>query len=86
MKVIYKYELEIVDRQYLELPNEYVILKVANQDGKLCLWAEVDNEYDERYLYPGSIWIVGTGQDLENVGGTYFDSVLMGSYVWHVYL
>lgn len=38
-KAIWKYSLEIVDRQTVKMPQNAEILSVDNQRGHLCLWA-----------------------------------------------
>jgi hypothetical protein len=42
MKTIYKYLLDVQDEQEVSLPVGARILSIAMQQGKLCLWAEVD--------------------------------------------
>lgn len=42
MKTIYKYLLEIADRQVVEMPRKALLLSVQVQRGEPCLWALVD--------------------------------------------
>ncbi len=83
MRVIYKYELKIDNINTIIMPAEHVILKVAEQDGKLFFWAEVDTSTEEI----GKIFMIyGTGQELSHGGYEYFDSVIMSNgLVWHIY-
>jgi len=83
MQVIYKYPLDITGTQEFTLPEDHTILKVAEQNGSLFLWAQVDT-YSENMT--GQIVIVGTGHELDMYGYHYLDSVLMDSgLVWHVF-
>lgn len=84
MRIIYKYELEIDNINTIIMPSEHVILKVAEQDGKLFFWAEVETNAEEI----GKIFMIyGTGQELSHSGFGYLDSVIMSSgLVWHIYV
>ena len=80
---IWKYELEITDRQTILMPGGAKILAVGDQDGTLCLWAECD---------PGNlgldrvIAIVGTGHPMPGMGRpVHIGTVLMPPFVWHVF-
>lgn len=83
---IWKWTLEIVDYQTLEMPIDSKILCVQMQGLSLQLWAICDEEAlkEERYFV-----IYGTGNPLsdnnwaENYIGTVQDS--NGSLVWHVF-
>lgn len=87
MNTIWKYELEIASQQ-VSIPKGAKILSVANQDGEICLWALVDQHAptEER-----SIEVIGTGWDLKrdykSIASelTFIGTVLVGSYVWHVF-
>jgi hypothetical protein len=39
---IWKYRLEIIDKQTITMQAGAKILSVANQDGTICLWSLVD--------------------------------------------
>ena len=81
--IIHKYPLSITGTQQLTLPESHTILKVAEQNGSLYLWAQVDTEQPDTTLH---IVIVESGQELPIYGYTYIDTVLMSSgLVWHVY-
>lgn len=86
MRKIFKYELAIKTEQKVEISGMRKFLKVAEQNGKLCLWCLVETNDSE--IYPADVYIVGTG---EGVRGNLFndlnysDSVIMNSgLVWHV--
>jgi hypothetical protein len=61
MRTIYKYPLELVDLQTLELPAGAELLTVQMQDGRPCLWAEVATSAPAR---PRTIAIYGTGNPI----------------------
>lgn len=86
MQTIYKYELKITDDQTIELTSDYQILKVAEQNGTLYLWAIID---PHGFKYPVKIRIFGTGDTflrLEDEFLSHLGSVLMSNgFVWHVF-
>lgn len=61
MSVIYKYPLEVTDKQSVNLPKGCQILSVQTQFGKPCLWALVD-EHEEKE--PRIIHTFGTGNEI----------------------
>lgn len=83
MSVIYKYQLALVDRQFVEMPAGSHILSVTEQHGALCLWALVDpsSPPEERVIV-----IAGTGGPAPDVL-PFIGTVLMaaGNLVWHVF-
>lgn len=79
-KRIYKYELAVVDRQFIRMTRHSDILSVQVQNGKICLWASVTlDEYHEDVAF----FIVGTGHNTPE--GEYLATVQIGELVWHVY-
>ena len=60
-QTIWKYPLEFEDVQTIQMPIGAEILTVQIQDGKPCLWAEVDAD-DKVSAEPRFIQIFGTGQ------------------------
>lgn len=82
---IWKYELEITaDMQVIEMPMCSTILSVANQDGKLCLWAMGDTA---RAKEERRIEIIGTGNPINHrlIERKFIGTVLVGTFVWHVF-
>ena len=82
-RTIWKYGLIIDDSQTIKIPIGFKILSCKIQHGELCLWCLVqpDNMIGEL-----NIDIYGTGLPLPRRNlGTYIDSVVDGSKVWHVY-
>lgn len=86
MTRIFKYNLKITDNQFLETKHHVVkILKVAEQNEQLTLWAMVDTSitYDK---IGHIISIYGTGSEIQDEQDEYIDSVLMSNgLVWHVF-
>lgn len=85
MKVIWKYELAITNRQLVFMPAGAEILSVANQSGTLCLWAMVNPSMEPENR---CIEVVGTGnsvpEDVE-VSSKYIGTALVDPFVWHVF-
>lgn len=83
MKTIYKYPLQTVDDQDIEMPIGAKILTVKMQHGQPCLWALVDPnvEYEKR-----RILVRGTGHKADDVG-EYICTFLIqgGTLVCHVF-
>lgn len=88
---VYKYKLDAVGTQPVELPVGSKILSVQAQFEQLCLWVLVDpavNKQTEKRV----IEIVGTGIPLRELDGLpitreFLATVQMrgGSLVWHVF-
>jgi hypothetical protein len=85
MKTIWKFPLEITDRQIVDMPHECAPLTVQMQFGQLYLWAIVD---PEKSTTGHPIIIAGTGNPLsEEVDGfTYIGSFHERRFVWHVFV
>lgn len=84
MKTIYKYPLEIADRQTLMLPANPEILTVAAQHGRPCLWVLVDTDEE---LMPFEIAMYGTGMPCNCACNDYIGTVqlLDGAMILHVF-
>lgn len=82
MKNIFKYNLVIDRTQTVEMPAHARILSVDNQQGNLCLWAEVD---PDNYKEDRVISIYGTGNPTSSYPGIFIGSVVIDPFVWHVY-
>ena len=86
MPRIYKYELQIEDSFWVEMPlgakPVFVGVQVgASMDGKPMLWAEIDTKHEKReYLFH----CVGTGHAAPYLS-KYVGTVQIGEYVWHFY-
>ena len=88
---IYKYVLEITDRQVIEIGKQYATpLSVGEQNGKLVMWAVVEDDFAKRGLigndnYEIVVDIIGTGRNCET-NKRFLGTVVMSyGLVWHVF-
>jgi len=90
-QAIWKFPLEIVDEQEIDMPIGAKIITVKNQNKKPCLWAicNVDSQYEKRKFK-----IYGTGHQHNLIEGDYIGSVQiyhdmpnnsLMQFVWHVF-
>lgn len=83
MTTIYKYTLAVRDSQSINTYEGAKFLHVAEQHGRLTVWAQVDTLKPPTQV---QILIVGTGNpmwprdDLQHIG-----SAICGPFVWHVF-
>jgi hypothetical protein len=82
---IYKWPLQVTDRQTVPLPRGAVILTVQAQRDELVLWAAVDSTAPTDAAI---VNIVGTGNPMPSVVGDYVATVQQhgGALVWHVFI
>lgn len=85
MQTIYKYPLEMKDRQVLSLPLGFEILHITPQAGYVMLWAKVDTEVDEQDV---EFITAFTGHPLPSDAGQHISTyILQGEgLVFHVFL
>lgn len=94
MKTIYKYKLEIIDQQTIELPQYAEILCVGVQQENIYLWALIDTEATLNEMRDFEVF--GKGNPVyENkepvvVGQMKTDRIYLGTcfvgvFVWHVF-
>ena len=83
MKSIWKFPIEITDRQTVNMPKTATILSVQIQHGAVCMWALVDTEeptVDRTFI------VHGTGHpcicDASEYIGTF--QVASGALVFHL--
>jgi hypothetical protein len=86
MTKIYKYLMEITSYQQIKMPLSAKILKIAEQNNKLYLWAMVNNT---NHTYDMEIKIIGTGfqfkEELDRY--EYVETVIMSDgFVWHIFI
>lgn len=88
--VIWKFSLNVVDRQSVTMPAGSEILTVQDQYDGLQLWAIVANPNAERELR--TIEIVGTGNPMNDVNAEGFSRQYIstvqtrgGRLVWHIF-
>ena len=90
MRVL-KYELKITDRQYIHIENNSIVpLSVAEQNGKLMMWAMAEkNELHEKRNVTVRVDILCTGQEVKEPGlciDNFIGTVAMGNGLeWHVF-
>lgn len=84
MKAIWKFKLNVTDKQEVEMPKEATILCVDTQAEMLCLWAIVDPEAAKEKR---AIAIVGTGHAMPQETLSYIGTAQMsgGALIWHVF-
>ena len=85
-QTIWKYPLEIQDVQTIRMSIGAEILTVQNQDGKPCLWAEVDAD-DKVSAEPRYIEVYETGQAMigMSLDRKYIATIQIGQTVYHVF-
>jgi hypothetical protein len=86
MKQIYKYKLENIDEQSVEMPAGAKILTVQVQYGNPVIWAICDTEAEKTETRVFRIY--GTGHDIdESVSDTYIGSYQLysGQFVGHLF-
>ena len=86
---IYKYRLELTDRQTISLPVRAELLDVQIQNGQLCLWAMVEPDAPKTSC---EIEIIGTGHEMdhfneEDLVRHHLATIQTqgGAFVWHVF-
>ena len=80
---IWKYPLEITDRQVINLPAGAWELSVLTAGERLFLYALVDPDQPTEDM---TIRIVGTGNPVEQDPGFFIGTVSMPPHVWHVFV
>ena len=86
MKRIFKYSMEIMDRQEVELPAGAKILSVQAQNGLPQIWAMVDDSQAKTDMV--HIRIIGTGYEIPDADSLeYIGTVQLinGECVFHVF-
>ena len=84
---IWKFPLEIVDEQFVDVPGDWIPQYAEKQGVAVCLWAVVEPEKPKSTK---SVVIVGTGQPFDSSlleTHQYVGSVqqMGGALVWHIY-
>lgn len=83
MKKIYKYPIEIVDEQTLDLPTGADVVHVGHDPGGTpCLWAIIDTDAP---VVSVKILVKGTGHPLPAGEIDHLGSFLSGPFVWHLF-
>jgi hypothetical protein len=85
---IFRYELELAERQVLNLPAGHVILSVAQSRTRYAIdmWAVVIPDDERTGQTEVAIQICGTGHPIPDVRMKFVGTVVMSDgYVWHVF-
>lgn len=84
MKTIWKFKLEITDKQTLTVPSYFMPLHVGFQGNELFVWAMVDTESLKKEK---SFFIYGTGHSLPEKAGLHIGTTFSpnGIFVWHIF-
>lgn len=87
MRRIFKYQLDVVDRQVVRAPRGWKPLSVGVQRDMVCIWASVDPDAE---VVDHVFWIHGTGHRAVavEVGAEFLGTVLLhgGDLVFHVFV
>jgi hypothetical protein len=84
MERIFKYGLETIDEQTLDLPRSAIFISVAAQEDHLVLYALIDDE--EKETRSCIIRIVGTGMAIPDLAKCEFQgTVPLNKFVWHIF-
>lgn len=82
MKTIWKFPIHAYRTDPIALPAGAQILHVDRQNGDIYLWALVDpSQPDEKRTFE----IFGTGHRIDDSPRTHIGTVLIGTFVWHVF-
>lgn len=81
---IFKYEIPIEEKFYLELPSHSKILSFQIQNEKPYIWVLLDENKILKHRYFN---IVGTGNDFEFYPNTmiYIGTIQIEPMVWHLF-
>ena len=84
METIWKYKLETIAYQEIEMPVEAKILTVQIQNETPYIWVLCDPNIRKQ---PRLIRIIGTGHEREYIEGTYIGTYQLndGALVFHVF-
>jgi hypothetical protein len=85
---VFRYQLQVTDKQTIDLPLSSQILHVARDRGGdpnvIDLWAQVP---EQAPLVPTVIRIYGTGHPMDHYAQLQYVGTVVTDYlVWHVYV
>lgn len=86
MRQIWKYPLQVENRQVLELPVGSNILSVQTQNRVPCMWVMVDPS--EKELEAVELYTIGTGHSIpDDLELTHIDTYQLdnGALIFHVF-
>lgn len=81
---IWKWQIEVTDRQTVMMPAGAKLLDVQMQNGKCCMWALCDQNAPKEPRYLATY---GTGNPVPDNAGEYIATFQMceGTLVFHVF-
>lgn len=84
MKTIWKYKIDVTDRQMIEMPCGAELLSVGVQDGHPVLWALVNPTHYQPYRV---LRIYGTGHPVDDEPKRFVGTFMLhdGALVFHVF-
>jgi hypothetical protein len=82
MRTIFKYPLEITDKQTIRMKCVSILHVGLDPSKRPCLWAEVETDAIESGV---DIYVVGTGNPLPDLAEYHIGSFVQGPFVRHVY-
>lgn len=87
MKTIHKYEMKLYNMtQYVELPENAVVLSVGVQRNKPVIWAMVNHGAP---MEQRKFWLLETGAMFENTPGRFIGTIQLNDeanpYVLHLF-
>ena len=83
--VIWKYPLELTDRQVIEMPYDSEIIHIGEQNGQLTLWALVDENEEQKEQR--AVLVYGTGHPIIfGPAHRHVGTAQVGPFVWHVFV
>jgi len=86
MDTIFKYPIEITDKQTLQIPSQSSPLYAGlDPNGKPCIWCCVDSNKTNHEV---TVYVVGTGNPMPERNPTliYVGSFVQRSFVWHIFM
>lgn len=84
-QAVYKYELQVIDEQQIDLPIGAQILRVDIQHGAPMLWAAIDPMVATERR---TIYCIGTGHRFRGASSEHIGTVQLsgGSLVFHYFI
>ena len=79
---IWKFPLELTNKQEVQMPVGANVISVDNQHGQICMWALVNDEAEKETR---TFEVVGTGHYMRDIDRDFVGTVQQGPFVWHVF-
>lgn len=84
MKQIYKYNFKLSDEGgfRIKIHESHKILTAQEQNGVICIWAEVDTDTP---IINKPLYVIGTGTGFISEATRYVATVQQDKFIWHIY-